>query len=100
MSDYHPGVYATLAAMTGEMDTYTPPCPTCGGQLRAEVITEWRPIAEAVEMLGVTVDQIRASGVKFDIFGRVKAAVPYITCMHCGMHADASHQPTEQERER
>lgn len=75
------------------MDSKLIPCPTCGGQLRAEYKTEWRSVTEACELYGVTVQQLEAAPLQFNAFGQVLAAVPYVTCMHCGLHADGSRRP-------
>lgn len=85
------GIAATRAAMDGTVDPHLVPCPECGAdQLRAEVRTEWRPISEVCEMFGITPAVVKSSGAKLDGFGRVASAVPYVTCMSCGLDADAS----------
>ena len=74
-------------------------CPVCAKpELRMEFKVEWQPMARACELYGATPDQIRASGVTVDGFGRVKAGVPYVTCMACGLHADATADPNTYKR--
>lgn len=74
-------------------------CPVCANpELRMEFKVEWQPMARACALYGVTPDQIRASGVTVDGFGRVKAGVPYVTCMACGLHADATADPNTYKR--
>lgn len=69
-------------------------CPACGAhQLRMEFKVEWQPMARCCAVYGVTPEQVRASGALVDGFGRVKAGVPYVTCMACGFHADATNEP-------
>ena len=63
---------------------------TCGRRRGASL--------RACELYGATPDQIRASGVTVDGFGRVKAGVPYVTCMACGLHADATADPNTYKR--
>lgn len=86
----------TMAQLLGEvdLDPMLIPCPSCGAaQLRAEVRSEWRPMTEAVALYGVTPEEIRASTAIVDAFGRVKSAVPYVSCMACGADFDASKKP-------
>lgn len=93
MADYLPPE-VTAAAMLGivDLDPLMRPCPKCGNQLRSEVRTEWRTLEQASEIMGytITAEDITSLGGSLDAFGRVKAAVPYVTCMHCGFDADGS----------
>lgn len=90
MPEIDPEVIDTLRAMSGAIDPELDPCPRCGGQLRAEVRTQMRSMAEVCAIFGVTENDVRLSGAVVDAFGRVKSGVPYVTCMHCGFDADAS----------
>lgn len=87
----------TMAQMLGEidMDPMLIPCPGCGvTELRAEVRTEWKSLSEVQALYGeVTEADLRAAGVTVDGFGRVKSAVPYVSCMACGRNFDASKKP-------
>lgn len=86
----------TAAAMLGlvDLDPELVACPRCGNQLRSEVRDVWRTLAETsvVMEFEVTAEMVRESGGKLDAFGRVKCAVPYVSCMHCGFDADASRK--------
>lgn len=85
---------AVLNEMASQVDPLLRECVACGkSELRMEYKVEWRPMAEACRVYGVTPGEVRASGAKIDSFGRVKAGVPYITCMACGMHVDATDDP-------
>lgn len=90
------GTQEQLNQVASGVDPILEPCPKCGGQLRMEYKVEWRPMTEACAVLGATPAEVIASGVKVDSFGRVKAGVPFVTCMMCGLHADATnhHEPT------
>lgn len=93
MSDDYLPAEVTVAAMRGhDIDGLLRPCPECGSQLRADVRAEWRTLADTSEVMGfeVTAEIVRSSGGQLDSFGRVKAAVPWVSCMHCGFDADAS----------
>lgn len=94
--DYEVRLAATIAAMHGTLDPSLAPCPDCGAaELRAEVKAEWRLLTEAAANAGVTPAAIVLGGARLDGFGRVRCAVPYVTCMACGLHADASRRPIE-----
>lgn len=87
------GTLSQLNQAASGIDPILEPCPKCGGQLRAEYKVEWRSVSEACALTGATPAEVVASGAKLDGFGRVKAGVPYVTCMMCGLHADASDDP-------
>lgn len=88
------GTQAELNQLANDIDPMLDNCPECGANsLRMEFKVEWRPMSEACAAYGVTPGEVIASGAKVDGFGRVKAGVPYVTCMSCGMHADASQEP-------
>lgn len=87
------GTLSQLNQVASEIDPVLEPCPNCGGQLRMEFKSEWRPVAEACALTGATPAEVAASGAKLDAFGRVLAGVPYVTCMMCGLHTDATDHP-------
>lgn len=87
-----------LNQVANQVDPLLRDCPACGGQLRMEFKQEWRPVAEACAIYGVTRDELLAAGAQFDGFGRLKAGVPYVTCMQCGIHVDATDDPDNDER--
>jgi hypothetical protein len=91
VDDLQFGIMATLAAGAGELDPMLEPCPRCGAsELRAEIRTELRPMAEVCELFDTTPAEVRAAGAKVTALGMVQAGVPYATCMRCGGDFDAS----------
>ena len=83
---------ASVAVATGHsIDEHLVVCPVCGErELRAETRVEWRAVSEVCVMFGVTPAELRESGANVSALGRVKCGVPYVTCMACGLDADAS----------
>lgn len=88
------GTQEQLNQLASHVDPMLRPCPTCGGQLRMEFKVEWRSLLDAAAVYGSTIAEVIASGAKIDVFGRVKCGVPYVTCMACGGHFDATDRPT------
>lgn len=101
MADMDIGSAVTLLAHLGkiDLDQYVVACPQCGGGIRTEVRVEARPMSEVLTLFNVTEEQLRASGAKVDAFGRVKAAVPYGTCMGCGHDYDMTDSPEPNDSE-
>jgi hypothetical protein len=89
---YLPAEFTVATMLGGDIDGLLIPCPVCGNQLRGDVRTQWRTLAEASELMGgtVTAEMVLGAGGKIDAFGRVKAAVPWVSCLHCGFDADGS----------
>lgn len=84
---------AGLMTAAGLIDPHLAACPNCGApELRAESRVEWRPLAEVCHLFGVTAEDVRSSGANVSALGMVKSAVPYVTCMACGLDADASKE--------
>ena len=92
-------IEAELNQVASKIDPLLGPCPACGGQLRGEFKVEWRTVAEACEVFGVSEAELREAGATLDGFGRIKSAVPYTTCMNCGVHLDASKPPAEESHD-
>jgi hypothetical protein len=94
----HPDVLtqSQLNEAANGIDALLDVCPVCARpELRMEFKVEWQPMSRACEVYGVTPAEVRASGAVIDGFGRVKCGVPYVTCMACGMHADATADPDD-----
>lgn len=91
LDDIDTGLAAALLVATGgSIDEHLVPCPKCAGQLRAEMIEEYRPLADVCAFFNVSPAQVREAGAAVDGFGRVKCGVPYVTCMDCGSTFDGS----------
>jgi hypothetical protein len=90
---YTAGLLATATiAAGGSVDEFLLPCPSCHErQLRAESQAEWRTISSVAHGLSIPEAQIRADPrVTLDTFGRMLCEIPYVTCMACGFHVDAT----------
>lgn len=90
------GVAATARMMLGgSVDEYILDCPACGErQLRAEAVEEWRSVSSVATQMQTTEAALLAdTRVRRDTFGRMLCAIPYVTCMACGFHADATLPP-------
>lgn len=82
---------AGLMTVAGLIDPHLAACPKCGAnELRGEARVQWRHISEVCDLFGVTAEELRATGANISPLGMVKSAVPYVTCMGCGLDADAS----------
>lgn len=87
------GTQEQLNQAANHIDPLLTACPACGGQLRMEYKVEWRSLLDTANVYSVTPAEVIASGASIDAFGRVKCGVPYVTCMACGGHFDATDRP-------